>query len=463
MAVPRTNLTRDTQGTSYPIEFKMEKTGEDFTREGSREFHDTHEEQSHYREMHEGREERTPHRERRASSVKTTATSPRRRSFDIRHLHPTVTPLSTSHSQWSGTEAELCEAKGIELYPHKNESLLLVQSGAFLLSKPAQIDEDLREASNESEPEVAPDAQEATFYAFVDAPPESNDIGNAMHTVDSPLTNPRAAPEPPVIKFIPPTPNHELDRQLGDSSNETAPSEDPNKKMQRRPSLTQRMRRYSESLIQPFPFGRNGSVRRRSSNREYSPPVTEVRPTHLSSFWQPRDFWEEYDSDEGVEEDDYEPLPPGGDTSNVESKKVARFFPRNMSVRMAGLRRPGAFLQGNSLGIERHGTNVRRHYIDKSGPHIVRSTSGSNLNLNTRSSEEMLRKLSERKRRRIFTLPFSGGAKVEYVGLEVLGARMRERRQRQHDRALEKRRDKLRSQIGTRVYHDGGRCGVGGS
>ncbi|EME83483.1 uncharacterized protein MYCFIDRAFT_211354 [Pseudocercospora fijiensis CIRAD86] len=132
-----------------------------------------------------------------------------------------------------------------------------------------------------------------------------------------------------------------------------------------------------------------------------------------------------------------------------------------MSVRMPGFRGTGGFLQGNSLGIDRHGTNVRRHYIDQSGPHIVKSRSGSNLNLNTRSSEEMLRRLSERKRRRTFTLPFSGGAKVEYVGLEVLGARMRERRQRRHDRALEKRREKLRGQIGTRVYHAGGRCGVG--
>jgi hypothetical protein len=125
-------------------------------------------------------------------------------------------------------------------------------------------------------------------------------------------------------------------------------------------------------------------------------------------LWQPRDFWEDYASSDEDDYDDWEDqarLPPGGDTSDVLERRS--FFPRNMSVRMPGFRGNGGFLKGNSLGIERHGTNNRRHYVAR------------------RSGDDERQDSTEPKRRPTFTLPFTGGTKVEYVGLSAVSARFK--------------------------------------
>ncbi|CAK4031282.1 Hypothetical predicted protein [Lecanosticta acicola] len=370
--------------------------------------------------------EQTSLRESRTSSVKMGA-SPRK-TLDPRSLRSVGTPLSMS--QFSDrTEAELCEARGVQLFPHNNDSLLLIQQASRAIgypdaAAPIQEDEDFNSTAH-------PLAQQETLRISVEEPTDMTQEMGPAYTVDSPLTNPRAAPEPPTITFIPPTPNEELERPLGGLG---GAEENPRKHMQRRPSLTQRVRRYSESLIHPLPFGRTGSVRKQAPKRVTTMP--EQRPTHLSSFWQPRDFWDDLDSDEEDEFDDddhYVRLPPGGDTSSIDHKRRKSLFPRNMSVRMPGFRGNGGFLVGNSLGINRHGTNNRRHYVERQVSH------------------ETLRRLqAKQKRRMTFTLPFSGGARFEYVGLDGLRDLMEKREQR----ALEKRREKLRGQIGTRVFHD---------
>ncbi|KAF2168638.1 hypothetical protein M409DRAFT_21383 [Zasmidium cellare ATCC 36951] len=413
--VRRNSIIREPQTMSQ----KLDRVAQDLTREG-------HEISDH-----------SSLTDRRRSSEKQPL-SPRRKGFDPHALRPMGTPLSTSQfSDRTGmTEAEIGEARGVQFFPHNNDSLLLIQESSLPVGA---LDALGNEALDESD-ETERNTPNPVFQAFVDAPEDSaGEKERSKHTVDSPLTNPRAAPEPPVIKFIPPTPSEELERALGgDAANERQGDENTKPSMPRRMSLTQKMRRYSDAVFQPLPFGRSGSVRKSQAKRA---TISEPRPTHLSSFWQPRDFWEEYDSEEEYEDDGPDALPPGGDTSNIPDKKRS-LLPRNMSVRMPGFRGTGGFLVGNSLGLDRHGTNKRRHYIDK------------------RTSEEMLRRLAEQRRRRTFPLPFSGGARVEYVGLNGLGTRMRESRKRRQERALEKRREKLRGQIGTRMYHDGGRCGV---
>lgn len=347
--------------------------------------------------------------ERRKSSDRTIPISPRRKSFDLRHLHPVETPLSIS--QFSGTEGELCEATGVSIYPHHNESLLLIHGYG-------------RDVDQVAEDDTLSGAQEPHFQAFLQ-PPDSPLVepGQPRQSVDSPLTNPRAAPEPPKLVFIPPTPVDELDRQVGEPHAPVS-SSNPRQHLQRRVSLTERVRRYSASLVQPVPFGRSNSLRRRHSHRPQTSP--DDRPTHLNPFWQPRNFWEEYsssDDEDGDWSDDR--LPPGGDTSDVQEKRNS-FLPRSMSVRLPGFRGRGGFLQGNSLGIDRHGTNSRRHYVTKQ---------------------------VERRRRRTFTLPFTGGTRVEYVGLAAISARVRDARARRQERAAEKRREVLREQIGQPAIH----------
>jgi len=70
------------------------------------------------------------------------------------------------------------------------------------------------------------------------------------------------------------------------------------------------------------------------------------------------------------EDDEEDVLPRGGDTSDVEPEPEPAprsTLARGRSVKrllgLEGFRGSGGFLIGNSLGVERAGTNRRRHYI----------------------------------------------------------------------------------------------------
>ncbi|PIA93262.1 hypothetical protein CB0940_04425 [Cercospora beticola] len=425
-----------------------------------------------------GTSERMTRRDRPESSEVSfnTTQSPRRKSMDYRSLHPTITPMS----QASGTamsEAELCEAKGVTFFPHNNKSLLVVQTARHVsIPDYPPIDEDDSDIDGNPIPHI----KSPRFKAFVTP---ADEIGKPLHSVDSPLTNPRAAPEPPVIKFIPPTPADELERELG--SEEVRRKENSRPNLQRSLSLKDRIRRLGDALNQPVPFGRQNSYRRSAPPRRIPQAEVQQRPTYLSSFWQPRDFWEGYSDDSDVEdEEDFEPLPAGGDTSDVgeeqqqKRRSAAFFLPRAMSKRLPGFRGSGGFLMGNSLGIDRHGSNNRRHYVERranaSHPSLVLrpdlvpdqhhrqpSSTSSMPSLRNRHSEELLRRLSisgppQQQRRIIFKVPFTGGRRIEYVGFSVLGKKLAAKKKRAAERQAEERRMRVRESIGPRVYHEGG-------
>jgi len=399
---------------------------------------------------------------RRRSSEKTLMSSPEksyfptspRKSLDARFLHPTTTPMSTS--QFSDrSDAELCEASGVRLYPHNNDSLVLVQHGSRPVSKGKSspdsgavdsqpyVDRSLQ--TNRSLRSLGP----PIFAAQVDPPTPTLGTASMVNAeVDSPLTNPRAAPEPPVIMFIPPTPNEELERELGSEtptrSRTTRSAERPSGP-QRRLSLLQKARRYSDSL-----FVRAGFL-----TTARSPSPGPRRQVYLSPLWRPQGFWDEFDSDEEYYED-FEPpgtLPKGGDTSDIpdpESKK-AGVLPRVMSKRLPGFRGKGGFLVGNSLGIERHGTNGRRHYVGTTSRTLNNKQSAEllkNLSNGARVSRESLGQAKGR--RDLFVVPFSGGKRAQWVGTRALRERMEGRRVRREEREAEKRRERLRGQIGGR-------------
>ncbi|KAK4543330.1 hypothetical protein LTR36_005689 [Oleoguttula mirabilis] len=374
-----------------------------------------------------------------------------RKSLDARFLHPSTTPVSTS--QFSDrSEAEVCEAKGINIYPHNNHSLLLVQHGSSAVSKdiPALSPTNHLRLTNDQLGFGLP-----LFTAHVQEPsPILASAKPAIH-VDSPLTNPRAAPEPPAFKVIPPTPNEELDRQLAAPEDDERQDERPSPP-QRRLSLKQRARRFSESFIEQPLFGRSLSLRKQPKRASDD---NEVRPTHLSPLWRPTYLWDGYDSED--EYDDMEldgmstsaRLPQGGDTSDFEEREQERkrkrrgVLPRNMSVRMPGFRGQGGFLLGNSLGLDRHGTNNRRHYVvKKESMGGMSGTRGGYVGeLRKRGSEEMSRQMVGG--RGTFTLPFSGGRTVQYVGFERFRQRLEERRGEKEERVRERRREALRGQI----------------
>ncbi|KAK5129915.1 hypothetical protein LTR08_002716 [Meristemomyces frigidus] len=428
-----------------------------------------------------------------AGTVSFAPASPPAKSLEARFLRPTTTLMSTSQlSAWS--EAELCEAEGVNIYPHNNHSLLLVQHGSSPTSRqfrpstppranylglsnnelgigqplfggyPWEPSPRLDQVSRPGQPvfggcpwEPSPRPDQASrpgqpvFAASLQEPSPRLDQGNPTFHIDSPLTNPRAAPMPPVFQVIPPTPNEELDRQL-DAPDDDPTRQDPTSQpLQRRLSLAQRARRFSESFIEQPLFGRSLSSRKQLQRADDD---IEVRPTHLSPLWRPSYLWDGYESDENDFDDGFELegvpastcLPQGGDTSEVEERerkerKRGGFLPRNMSVRMPGFRGQGGFLVGNSLGLDRHGTNNRRHHVVvKKGSMggfgcSSRSRVGYVGELRARSSEEMLRRQGG------VRLPWAGGRRLQFVGISRARRRVGLWRE---ERVREKRREELR-------------------
>lgn len=357
------------------------------------------------------------------------------RSMDARYLQPTTTPGSISQFSDRTDNIEIGEANGVRFYPHTNESLLVVQQG----SRPTSNEKDASEAPNffPPPPEGISQFAKPVFAARIEPPTPTLSTRRPNHQVDSPLTNPRTAPEPPILQVIPPTPEMELDRQLDIHPLESATTMIKAEPPRRLLSLVQRARRYSDIV-----FPNLGSLR---ISRDRRSP--EERATHLSPTWKPQGFWDEFDSDN--EFDDFEPagiLPRGGDTSNVGENEAQRkgLLPRAMSRRLPGFRGTGGFLQGNSLGIDRHGTNNRRHYV-----------STTTRTLSQRQSEEVIKNLSSTTGRmspeqrmvkaRRSPIPF---------GPKRFRAKMRAIRLAKEEREKEMRREKLRRSIGYRVYHD---------
>jgi len=242
----------------------------------------------------------------------------------------------------------------------------------------------------------------------------------------------------------------------------------------RRQSLVKRAKRYSESFIQPLRSLNGINPRRHHSRR-----AVHERPTSLHPFWRPRGFWDEFDSDEEDFHDHAapaEPLPKGGDTSEVEDAVPKRdTFPRKMSKRMPGFRGTGGFMLGNSLGIGRHGTNNRRPFIEPTRHSPTNDASNTPRSLRKRKSEHILRTLagstdslgrrraldrSFARRSGLNGLAWMPGAmrriRVCGFGYDVefdVRERFRRVRGQKAERAAERRRVELRAMIGTRIYH----------
>ncbi|KAF2032823.1 hypothetical protein EK21DRAFT_60072 [Setomelanomma holmii] len=400
-----------------------------------------------------------------------------------RHLFASTTPFS----QFSDTPIEVSEATAVSIFPHNNHSLLVVQQvsrGNSMLPESRQLEHGEYLSRHEFQ-----EHRSTPTPPFVDASESHHD--GAQHTpqpptlnfepstppmqialpqpsaVDSPLKNPRAPPEPPVINFIPPTPMEELEKQLV-----PGPPKRSDSHPQRRLSLVQRARRYSDQLL-PTLLNRAASNRGRyvsdshRSHRNPKVPSVNEEDGTLHPFWRPRGFWDGFDDSES--ESSEEGLHPGGDTSDVEEEAQPPRRSNTLGKRLtSGFRGSGGFLIGNSLGVERHGTNKRRHHVTLP-PHFPKSPKSSthtsspkimiqpptfhdsNNRVSKRTSHGSLRAAERRGSWRDGrSLPGLGKKyQVQYIGLSGVKERFREGRR-------EKRRDKIRQSIGTRVYDEHG-------
>lgn len=384
--------------------------------------------------------EHNEHRDPTTIVETTTYVAPQLQSLAVHDRNRSQgTPMSASANS-DRTEMEVCEAQNVTLYPHSNDSLLLVEHGSKPETKtkghpgaPVTPKNSTRQRSKRNDNKHAAPQPAKTPEQL---PPGIAVNGKSIHTVESPLTNPREAPVPPLINFIPPTPAHEDE---SDSDGEEEPPNTP----QRRASLAKRARRYSEVMVRPL-FGR--TLVTRSHQIHPSPTMAEKRDEKLHPNWVPNSFWEDdddyddyFDPDEPVE-----PLPAGGDTSDHPRSK----FPRKMSVRMPGFRGSGGFLLGNSLGVDRHGTNKRRHHVElpertSPVPNMSVRRVSSLDSVNTKASADG----------RIFVIPGTH-TRLQYVGFKPIKDKMRKLRESKEDAAREKRRAELKDQIGMRIVHD---------
>ncbi|KAI8932502.1 hypothetical protein NX059_010684 [Plenodomus lindquistii] len=300
---------------------------------------------------------------------------------DARHLYAQGTPFS----QMSDT-LEVSEATAVSIYPHNNHSLLVVQqvprSNSLLPDSALLTEEAFFPAEDPRDVQATPtppfvDASEGPedklpqpILNVEPSTPPINQDPLQPGGVDTPLQNPRPPPEPPVIMFIPPTPAEELERELVPGPPKRSES-NPQRQPQRRSRIVQRARRYSDNLITPLLARASISRRRPASDPNAEPhriprvPSVNEDDGTLHPFWRPRGFWDGFeDSDDESDGDDA--LPSGGDTSDIEDDEPAAPSRRASTLKgklTSGLRGSGGFLIGNSLGVERHGTNRRRHNI----------------------------------------------------------------------------------------------------
>ncbi|KAL1596524.1 hypothetical protein SLS60_009171, partial [Paraconiothyrium brasiliense] len=414
-----------------------------------------------------------------------------------RHLFSQTTPFS----QFSDTPIEVSEATAVSIYPHNNNSLLVVQQ----VARASQQPQELRDIANEAhyatpnveeleEPSTPPffDASEGpqthlqnpTLTFEPSTPPMQIDLPT-FTAVDSPLKNPRKPPEPPVIKFIPPTPAEELERQLVPGP--PGPPKQSDSHPQRRLSLKQRARRYSDNFISPF-LARASSMRGRSASVSHHGhgqvqiPTVNDEDGSLHPFWRPRGFWDGFEEDSDSESDDGV-LPRGGDTSDVEdSDSDEPPSPRKLGAlgrRLTNkVKKPNGFLIGNSLGVERSGTNRRKPHISgvskpwpkRESPKILiqpptlpfrrshsarvqkRPSRSSTASSSTQTLERPRRRADRGTWRQGKSIPGLKNMQVQYIGLSGVKERFREKR-------AERRREALRKSIGGRWYVEPGTPG----
>lgn len=229
------------------------------------------------------------------------------------------TPFSIASVETAGTHhsaAEVSEALAVNLYPHKNRSLLVVNH----LSRAFEANESQEEKSNgtdatEKGPVTAPEGPSITTTGPNGEPVTPPQPDLPMNDVDSPLRNPRAPPEPPAIKLIPATPSG-LTPAADKMKNMGNYFESTN--VERKPSLVRRafsLRKNSDTgVLRQKILSRTLSLTRNVRKETAENPATEHGPDairhqyptiedppaeeeKLHPFWRPASLQLHYDSE----------------------------------------------------------------------------------------------------------------------------------------------------------------------
>ncbi|KAI1826043.1 hypothetical protein F4861DRAFT_529998 [Xylaria intraflava] len=215
------------------------------------------------------------------------------------------TPFSQASVETNGTHsaADIAEAMAVNIYSHQNKSVLMVHH----VSKPIGNANDghHENAAWTDSPAVTHKISGTSELSrsHSDGPVTPRQPRFSVDNADSPLRNPRAPPEPPVINFIPATPSgltstSERDRMLGNFFEETRNRPSPVRRafsLRKNVGNTGKSRR-SGLLARTFSLSR---AMRRNTRESFDPEKNESPILHrsLTTGESPRDesklhpFW----------------------------------------------------------------------------------------------------------------------------------------------------------------------------
>jgi hypothetical protein len=319
---------------------------------------------------------------------------------DLRPPSTQRTPFSQQslHSASPGV-FEMGEARAVNLFPHNNHSLQIIESNPLPESRAVQelytSGRDLQLVTDEPTTPVAPLLP--------------------MLSVESPLRNPRDPPKPPQFKVIPPTPaaltpTDDFDRQLS-TTGPTRRSLGRRFGSLKRPSIANRRR--SESFVKSF--GRTFSLNAKNKKADQDLDGT------LHPFWRPRGFWDGFSESDNEEGDRYE-------------------------------KRDRDLVVNNSLGMPQ-----KRTIIDGPLSLVRKMSDGSrrrrqNGGVSKRASYGSLSRL--RIGRKIHKVP-GLGLRFQVIGFRDVQQRMLSVRRKKEDERRDRRREELRRSIGPNVISQG--------
>ncbi|KAI6709611.1 hypothetical protein B2J93_5639 [Marssonina coronariae] len=377
--------------------------------------------------------------------------------FFGKRLSTQATPFSQTSYETAGTAAEVSEAMAVTMFPHQNKSVLVVQHTPSS-SEDSPMSLETLELS-QLPPKMPAGANVTTGPV---TPPQS---AHPMDTVESPLKNPRDPPEPPAIKFIPPTPaaldsEQEEDRQLGFDIDQSSVILDT--KPRRSTSLLRRTfsgRRNSEGSVPTVgllkrTFSLSGGRRKdagesstQTAKAQANPstlyPSVEDRPADagkLHPFWRPARFWDDLDDNDFDDEYGYPPIdnrpaPPRRSLSQKLKRTFAilpieddhqceqqLYTTDQRTVKRTPSGNMRVFKQRSKSSLRREGNN-RRLYMENrrlsSGPEP--GTFGYGF--------------KEGNGGRVHTIP-GLGLRIEYVGWSGIINKIGEKRRQQRSRKL---------------------------
>lgn len=159
-----------------------------------------------------------------------------------------ATPFSVASVDTNMTAAEISQAMAVRIMPHQNRSVLVVDH------RPSEsLDGDRGSQGTERQGQPTITTNEVCETSEEEPVTPQAEHHFSLSNVDSPLRNPRAPPEPPVLQFIPATPSgltpaEEKPRLLGNFYDETEPEEKPARGLAMvKRALTRRRNSYGPS------------------------------------------------------------------------------------------------------------------------------------------------------------------------------------------------------------------------